>query len=186
MNNVISQKEEWLDVVDDNDVVIGLGSRYDIHKIGLPHREVHVWLFDESKNLYFQKSPAHKSSAGLYDASIGGHVDKGEDYLTAAIRETKEESGLTLDPVDLVLVNKLRGRVEHKTKGTINDFFRSIYVYKIPVQEKDIKIDPKETDGLHKFSLDYLLNLSNEESLKFHKLVPTNELPFVLNYVKSM
>lgn len=178
---------ETIDIVDDNDVTIGSKRRDEIHSLGLLHREVHVWLFDKEKNVYFQKSPAHKSSAGLFDASVGGHVDKGEDYITAAVRETKEESGLVIPSVDLVLLNKFRGVSEHKKKGTINNFVRSVFIYKKPVTAEDLTADLNETDGgFHKFSYDFLSKLNNEKAKAFHKFVPTDELPRVINFLNKV
>ena len=178
--------EEFLDVINDDDEVIGVRSRQDIHNLGLLHREVHVWLFDKDRNIYFQKSPAHKTSAGLMDASVGGHVDKGEEYLPAAIRETKEESGLSILADDLIFLVKFRGISEHKIKKKINNFSRAIYIYKYPIADEQLKADPRETDGFHKFSLDFLLKMSKEEALLFHKFVPTHEIPHILNYFKSI
>ena len=179
-------KGELLDVVDKNDVIIGSGSRDDVHHLGFMHREIHVWLFDELKNIYFQKSPPHKSSAGLLDASIGGHVDKGEDYLSAAIRETREESGLLIKSSSLIFLTKFSGISEHKKRGTVNNFIRSVYICKNPVTGDQLKHDPAETDGgFHKFSFNFLSNLSKNDTLLFHKFVPTDELPLVLNYLKN-
>lgn len=186
MNNLNSENREFLNTVDENDVVTGSKSRSEIHQFGLLHREVHIWLFDKDGNVFFQKSAAHKSSAGLMDASIGGHVDKGEDYLTAAVRETKEESGLVVSKSELVLLTKIKGTSEHKKKETINNFTRAIYIYKNPVSGNEIKADFKETDGFHKFSFEFLSTLNKEQELLFHKFIPTHELPFVLNYLKNI
>ncbi|MBI3305927.1 NUDIX domain-containing protein [Candidatus Nomurabacteria bacterium] len=180
-----SEKEE-LDIVDEEDMVIRSGVRNEIHRLGLLHREVHVWLFDKNKNIYFQKSPANKSSAGLFDASVGGHVDKGEEYLAAAVRETKEESELLVSPSDLIFLTKFKGVKKHPALGTINNFIRSVYVYKFPVENTELVPDLTETDGgFHKFSINFLSNLDKEDILLFHKFVPTDELPHVLKYLQN-
>jgi isopentenyldiphosphate isomerase len=184
MHNSSTENEEFLDVINENEVVIGVRSRKDIHHLGLLHREVHVWLYDDERNVYFQKSPKHKTSAGLFDASVGGHVDKGEDCLMAAVREMQEESGLSVSASDLILLDKFRGVAEHEQKGIINNFLRSVYIYKNPVKESEIKTDPKETDGLHKFTLDHLSKLSDKDAQLFHKFVPKHELPYLINYFK--
>ncbi len=186
MINLNSENKEFLDVVNEEDVVIESRLRSEIHQLGLLHREVHVWLFDKDKNLYFPKSAAHKSSAGLFDASIGGHVDKDEDYITAAVRETKEESGISVSPEDLCLLIKFRGLSEHKHRAKINNFTRSVYIYKKSITEVEIKADPKETDGFNKFSFEFLSNLKKEDMSLFHRFVPTHELPHVLNYLKNI
>jgi|GEM_PF-4629359 len=183
MIHVNFDNKELLDVVNDRDEVIESRSRDDIHHFGLLHREVHVWMFDKDKNVFFPKSAAHKASAGFFDASIGGHVDKGEDYLTAAVRETKEESGISILSSDLIFLTKFRGLSEHKKKATINNFTRSIYIYKNPIKEEQIIADPKETTGFQKFSFEFLSNLNEEDKKLFHKFIPTQELPYVLSYI---
>ena len=187
MINLNSENKDLIDIVNEKDEVIGSRSKDDIHHLGLLHREVHVWLFDKNQNIYFQKSPAHKSSAGLFDASIGGHVDKEEDCLKAALRETKEESGLSITSSDLNFLKKFDGVSKHKKRGTINNFIRSVYIYKNPITDTQLKADPRETDGgFHKFSFKFLSNLSKVDKLLFHKFIPTHELPHILNYLKKV
>jgi len=178
--------QNLIDVVNEKDIVVDSKSKDDIHHRGLLHREVHVWLFDENKNIYFQKSAAHKVHAGLLDASVGGHVDHGEDYLTAATRETFEEAGLLVNPADLIFLTKFREKTEHKKKGVINNFFRSVYIYKFPVAKNEIKHDPGESDGHKIFSPEFLENMSEEDTKLFHKFVPTHELPHVLKYLNNL
>lgn len=177
---------EHQDVVNEKDFIIGTKSRDEIHHLGLLHREVHVWLFNKEKSIYFQKTASHKSNAGLFDSSIGGHVDVGEEYISAAVRETQEESGLRISSSDLFLLNKFRGVSENKTKGTVNNFIRSVYIYKYPINDNEIKIDPKENDGFKKFPIDFLSHISEEKKTLFHKFVLTHELPFVFNYLNNL
>jgi len=47
---------------------------------------------------------------------VGGSVLKGEDSLTGALRETKEEVGLTLEPNDGKIVRSTVGRVVNGVK----------------------------------------------------------------------
>src|SRR5258708_3806596 len=109
MTNINFENSRLLDVVSQNDKVIDLKTRTDVHRLGLRHREIHVWLFDGKHNMYFQKRGLHRPSAGLLDATIGGHVNKGEEYLNAAIRETKEETGISILASDLILLKKFKG-----------------------------------------------------------------------------
>ena len=185
MINLNSDHSELLDVINEDDVIIESKSRDDIHHLGLLHREIHVWLFDKNNNIYFQKSGINKSNAGLFDASIGGHVDKGEEYVNAAVREIKEESGLSVSASDLILLTKFKNVSKNKKMSTINNFFRSIYIYKYPVSEEQIKEDRTENDGFKKFSLDFLSNMNKKNKAMFHKFVPTYELPLVLKYLTS-
>ncbi len=93
------KSEEYLDVVDENDVPTGeVIARSLAHESPIPHRIATVYVFDKSGHLYVQ---VHKKSGGLFDHSVGGHVDAGETYLEAAIREMQEEVGLET-PLELV------------------------------------------------------------------------------------
>ena len=63
MVNLNYENERFLNVVDENDEVIDSKSRIDIHRLGLLHREIHVWMFDENKNIFFQTRGLDRPSA---------------------------------------------------------------------------------------------------------------------------
>jgi isopentenyldiphosphate isomerase len=92
-----STAEELLDIVDEDGFPTGrVLDKKTIHARGLRHRDVHVWVTD-GKNLLEQQRTWDKSiMPGAWDISVGGHVAAGEDYLDAAVRETKEELGMDL------------------------------------------------------------------------------------------
>jgi len=81
-----------LDEVDIQDRPTGRQvTKQEAHDGKLLHRCIAIYVFDEQGRLYVQ---VHKKSGGLLDNSVGGHVDGGEDYPTAAKREGEEELGL--------------------------------------------------------------------------------------------
>lgn len=87
--------EEWFDVVDASDAVVGRALRREVHARGLWHRAVHVLVFDAAGRIFLQKRSMTKDlSPGLWDSSCSGHLDAGEDYDTAATRELGEELGI--------------------------------------------------------------------------------------------
>jgi isopentenyldiphosphate isomerase len=84
-----------LDIVNDNDQVIGKASRDYIHKNVLMHRGVIVWVVNSKGELAVEKRATHRLYfPGYYDVSVGGQVESGESYEAAAERELKEELGL--------------------------------------------------------------------------------------------
>lgn len=86
---------EWFDVVNERDEVIGRAPREQLHARGLRHRAVHVLVFNARGQLFLQKRSQRKDrEPGLWDSSASGHVDAGEDYDTAAVRELQEELGV--------------------------------------------------------------------------------------------
>ena len=89
--------EEFFDVVNERDEVIGRAVRQEVHARGLWHRAVHVLVFNSRGEVFLQKSSATKdTSPGLWDSSASGHVDAGEDYDSCAVRELREEIGLVV------------------------------------------------------------------------------------------
>jgi len=86
--------EEFFDVVNERDEVVGRASRREVHARRLRHRAVHVLVFDRAGRVFLQKRSMKKDmSPGKWDSSSSGHLDAGEDYDAAAVRELGEELG---------------------------------------------------------------------------------------------
>lgn len=99
---------EWLDIVDENDIVIGRAPRDQIHANNHLHRSSHVMVFNSSGNAFVQlRSTRKDNSPGLWDTSAAGHVDSGEDYLSCAVRELAEELGIRAKPESLSYIASL-------------------------------------------------------------------------------
>ena len=87
--------EEFFDVVNERDEPVGRATRREVHARELWHRAVHILVFDAAGRIFLQKrSMAKDMSPGLWDSSCAGHVDAGEDYDAAAVRELREELGI--------------------------------------------------------------------------------------------
>ena len=88
--------EEIFDVVNERDEVIDRQPRSEVHRLGLKHRAVHVLVFNSRGETFLQKRSMTKDrEPGKWDSSTSGHVDSGEDYDACAVRELREEIGLT-------------------------------------------------------------------------------------------
>lgn len=107
--NFAQDPNECFDIVDENDHVIGQGTRSEIHAKKYFHRAVHIWIMNKDSNkVFLQKRSMNKdTSPGRWDSSCSGHVDSGEDYITAAKRELAEEIGI-LTPIHLNKVWEMR------------------------------------------------------------------------------
>ena len=93
-DGVAQRADELFDVVDEQDRVIGRERRDEVHARKLRHRAVHVLCFDREGRVFLQRRSMLKDSApGRWCASCSGHVDAGEDYAAAAVRELGEEIG---------------------------------------------------------------------------------------------
>ena len=76
--------------------MIGQLPRPIVHRDGHKHRAVHVLVFDTRGRIFLQKRSMTKDTfPGAWDSSASGHLDSGEDYGTCAVRELREELGLS-------------------------------------------------------------------------------------------
>lgn len=103
MNKEYGQSpDELFDVVDENDNVLHPLSRHEIHKRHLRHRAIHIFWLNLTGELCLQRrSYAKDNSPGYLSSSCAGHVDSGEKYIEAAVREFREELGITIHSNDL-------------------------------------------------------------------------------------
>jgi isopentenyl-diphosphate Delta-isomerase len=89
--------EDIFDIVNERDEVIGSKPRSEVHAQGLLHRAVHVLVFNSRGEIFLQKRSLKKDrQPGVWDSSCSGHVDSGEQYDQTAVRELREEIGLSL------------------------------------------------------------------------------------------
>ncbi len=90
--------EEIFDVCDADDNVIGQATRAHVHAHGLLHRAVHMWVFrSDGRMLLHFRSATKDEYPHCYTSSASGHVDAGETYDAAAVRELREELNLQAD-----------------------------------------------------------------------------------------
>jgi len=89
--------QEWFDLVDLEGNPVGRALRSDCHgNPELLHQAVHVLVKNAKGELFLQKRSLEKDvQPGKWDMSVGGHVDAGEEPDAAALRELREELGVT-------------------------------------------------------------------------------------------
>ena len=80
------------------DAVTGQATRGEVHAKKLIHRAVHVFAINKRGDVLLQQRSMFKDAhPGVWDSSVSGHLDSGEDYTTAAIRELDEEMGIRVE-----------------------------------------------------------------------------------------
>ncbi len=93
---------ELLAAVDQNDQPLRPLDRATIHRENLLHRAVHIFILNRRGELLLQKRSYRKDKfPRCWDSSAAGHVNTGEAYRDCAIRELKEELGVTIALADL-------------------------------------------------------------------------------------
>jgi isopentenyldiphosphate isomerase len=151
--------DELLDVIDDSDQVTTQVTRSDVHKQGLPHRGVHVFLFTPEGELLIQKRSADRSQyASLWDCSVSEHVKAGESYQGAAKRGLREELGL-------IGVN-LQPLVRFRLVYGLNDHETSV-LFKGNVDPAMVRFDTEEIEQVACFPLDQLVEQMESGEMPF-------------------
>lgn len=167
-----------LNIVDENDNIIGTEERKVIHEKGLLHREVHVWFVTPDNQIIFQHRSKNKDTfPDLLDISIAGHLEIGDSYEEAAIREAEEEAGIKIKQSDLIFIDKIRRDSEDKITKTNNNTFRKVFMFIYRGEISNLKIEKDEGAGFEIFTIKQLLNMNEAEKARF--------IPYIYNFATT-
>lgn len=82
------------------------------------HLVVHITIFSpDGRMLIQQRQPFKDGWSNLWDVTVGGSAVAGDDSRTAAMREVREEIGLTVD------LHGVRPKLTLHTPSCINDWY---------------------------------------------------------------
>ncbi len=148
-------------------------------RLGALHGAVHVWLWQldgngEKKVLLQRRSAAVTTWPNCWDISAAGHIDAGEATLDAALRETQEEVGLSVDKSALSLLFAFRQRIVYDT--IIENELQWIYGLQL-TEEHIFLLQADEVSETMWLPLSDLRRLANGE-LEGHDLVPHGDVYF--------
>lgn len=138
-----------IQIVNEADQPTGSASMNEAYQRGLLHRVVLIFVEDAAGKLLLQKrAPNVATNPNKWDFSAAGHVDAGEDYLTAGKRELGEELGLhgfNLEELDTF-------RSSAVTDGHILNRFIRLYKVVVPTATS-ITIHPDEVSEVQLLSI---------------------------------
>ena len=159
-------KEEFLEVYSPEGTKTGQKkSKSEIHRKGLFHSTVHVWIFTEEGNILIQKRSKKKElNPGVWDVSVAGHIKFNENIKKAAKRETLEETGININTKDLLKIGVYRSINIHPT--AIDKEFFHTYILKIDKNSIDLDYKNNEVDDLKFISIEEMESLIKKENNK--------------------
>ncbi len=107
--------DEILDLVDENDVVVGKKKRSEIYLRGLSNfRVINAFVVNKEGKIWIPRRSARKKLFPMsLDFSIGGHVESGETYEQAFGREAAEELNLDTAKVEWSVLGILQPHVHN-------------------------------------------------------------------------
>ncbi len=139
---------EFLDIVNEQDAVIGRAERSEVKEKGLICRMVFVGFYTPDKRVILQRrSMMKKLAPGKLTSTVSGHVESGMNYDDTAAKETFEETGITIDPTKLISLG-----VAYSVLSDVA--MRASYIYPYEGSIDDLKIEENEGTGFEIMTID--------------------------------
>lgn len=90
------------------------------------------------------------SFPGCWDAATTGHIDAGEDPISAAIRELGEEIGVKARPSELVLLCRRKVSEDNVFHGKrfLNNEIKWVFLFKGNLSETTFRYEKEEISGV--------------------------------------
>ncbi len=179
---------EILDICNEEGMPTGETVSRDVaHRDGVLHRTAHVWIVRKNAcgyDILLQKRSMEKDSfPGLYDTSSAGHIPAGEEPVPSALRELKEELGISARPSELSFAGTFRIRYEKEFHGKPfrDNEVTKVYVYEQPVEIKNLSLQKEEIDEVRWFDLEEVCREIRTSRERF--CVPTAGLQVLKDYL---
>ncbi|MCL2540621.1 MAG: NUDIX domain-containing protein [Firmicutes bacterium] len=174
---------ELLDVFDKNGKFVGTMTREEAHKenAGVYHKPVHIWFVNSEGGgsmLVQKRASTKKQYPSKWDIPSAGHVDAGEDLLTACQRETREELGINLP--------KERFVFQCETLNQKGWEFAQHYLVTDDTKVEDMALDPNEVEAVKWLSLcDFEKLLYSDEFVPHMEQYKSTVLHFIKKALKE-
>ena len=159
-----------------------------IHREGSLHATVHMWVVRKNQksgyDILLQKRSEQKESyPGCYDISSAGHIVIGDNRLTAAYREMKEELGIEVKPDKLYYVGVRRSQVDAEFHGTAfhDKELATVFVYTGLQDDEIVTIDTTEVESV--CWIDYNECLQKIEDGSLNSCINIKEYKMVGDYL---
>lgn len=152
---------ERFDIVDENGQPTGKTvSRDKAHSDGILHRTAHVWVLRQhdghAQVLLQRRSECKDSFPGMFDTSSAGHVPAGDEPQESALRELKEELGISAVPADLAFAGTFRIQYEEVFHDSVfrDNEVTYVYVYRRPVSISSLTLQESEVSEVRWFDIE--------------------------------
>ena len=137
--------KEYFDILDENGNKTGkIKLRSEVHRDGDWHKGVHIWIINDKGEILLQRRCATKdSNPNMLDISSAGHLTAGDESLSGAIRELKEELNLDVKPEELQFIKTLKRNSKY-TSTFINNEFDDLYILRTTKGIDEMKYQEEE------------------------------------------
>ena len=124
---------EYLTVLDAQGRACGDQPRAVVHRQGLRHAVVHLWVLETQDGVpvvWLQRRALDRPLyPGRYDQAATGHIGAGEQPREAIVREAREECGLIVDADDLTMLDAPCHQHYARPDGGLDDEMAYVFLY---------------------------------------------------------
>jgi len=132
---------EFWDVLDENGSKTGrLHERGKELGFGVYHLVVYVWILDKEGNFLIAKRTPNKSFPNMWGC-VSGNAVAGDDSLTTALKEVREELGVELEIGNGEIFRQFKRFCQENKNGAFVD----VWIFRQEVDIATIEFQPDET-----------------------------------------
>ena len=133
------------------------------------HLAVHVWIMNSKGEFLISKRTPNKPWGNLWETTAGSAV-AGDESLTTAIKEVREELGLLLNSVNGHHFKRYRRECD----AELPNYFVDVWFFKHDFDIKDVVFQPGETCDAKWASKDVILQMMDDGSF-----IPKHIWPYI-------
>ena len=176
-----------LNIIDEKENIVGEETRDNIHKQGLLHREIHVWFYTSKGEIIFQHRAKDKDTyPDLLDATVGGHVEIGDNYENTALKEIEEETGVKATKNNLTFIQITKSKSYDQVTGMTNNVIRAVYAFRYDDGVENLKIEKGKAIGFEAWSFEKLFNISEDDKKYFIRAILEKEILDIFRQIQKL
>ena len=150
---------ELIDIVDENGNFTGeVMDKEEAHDKNLLHNEIAVFIINDKGQVLLEKRSANKRFDPNKWALCAGHVDAGESLESAALREMKEEVGISINQNELIPFAERSISIKET-----NSHITYYYYVKLNLKETDFIIQEEELSEVKWFDIDKVIEMIKQK-----------------------
>ncbi|MDO5971812.1 NUDIX domain-containing protein [Flavivirga aquimarina] len=168
--------DEYIDIVTKEGKPTGKSElKTIIHQKGLYHNTAHIWFYTKNGEILLSQRAAKKTICPLmWDISVAGHVDTGETIKQAAVRETKEEIGLSISENDLKKIGVFEC-FQTYSHDIIDNEFHNTFICELKVTISQLTPQEEEVEALKLVSFANFKELIKNIGNNGNHFIPSNK-----------
>ncbi len=158
--------DEYIDIVKETGEPTGkVALKSEAHKNGWWHNTIHLWLYTAKGEILLQQR-SHKKEIYplLWDVSAAGHIDAGESFESAVIRETHEELGVLLKPDDLKKIGVHKHKSSYANETIQDNEFHHVFIAELKIKINELTPQEEEVEALKLVTFKELKTLLNAKN----------------------